>query len=129
MLEIIHFPIEFLHDALGIQIGSIENGLFGFVVIIYYGFIAVLAILLPLLLIGEAIGHVNDKVGERKYFSDNPSAKRKNEKNQSLKQTKTRKKTSAVKKTTIKKNPSTIKKNQSVKKKKKFTKKAWADME
>ena len=92
MLEIIHFPIEFLHDALGIQIGSIENGLFGFVVIIYYGFIAVLAISLPFLLIGGAIGRVTDKVEERKYFSDNLSENRKNEKivnRENIKQIKT----------------------------------------
>ena len=127
MLEIIHLPIEFLHDVLGIQIGSAANGLFGFVVIVYYGFIAVLAISLPFLLIGGAIGRVTDKIEERKYFSDNPSEKRKNEKNQSLKQTKTRKKPSAVKKKTApKKKPSTIKKKKSVKKKTKPTKKPTA---
>ena len=62
-LDFVTIPIRFLHDLLGIEIGTFANGVFGIFVIFYYFMLVIVFLVLPFLLFLERVGgHVNSVV-------------------------------------------------------------------
>jgi hypothetical protein len=70
MIDIIHFPLTLLYNSLGLQTGTLSNGLFGFFVIFYYGCILILAAGFFMAVVGLISDTIRDLISSNDSLKD-----------------------------------------------------------